>query len=134
MTAGCAAVAAAGFALCITLTACTGVPSAPSYSIATGGNARHGQQLAGQYGCGACHIIPGIRKANGLVGPPLYNWGDRTIIAGELPNTPDNLVRWLQNPKAIEPKNAMPDVGLTKEQATDIAAYLYTLRRGGETD
>lgn len=134
MTATCAAVAAAGFAVCFTLTACTRVQSGPAYSIATGGNAQHGRQLAADYGCGACHTIPGIRTANGLVGPPLYNWGDRTIIAGELPNTPDNLVRWLQNPKAIEPKNAMPDVGLSKQQATDIAAYLYTLRRGAEGD
>lgn len=128
------AVAAASLAFCLTLTACSGVPSAPSYSIATGGNAQHGKKLTKDYGCGACHIIPGIRTAHGLVGPPLYNWGDRTIIAGELPNTPDNLVRWLQNPKAIEPRNAMPDVGLSKEQATDVAAFLYTLRRGGETD
>lgn len=133
MTTACA-VAAASLALCITLSGCSGVSTAPPYSIATGGNAQRGKQLANTYGCGACHIIPGIRTANGLVGPPLYNWGDRTIIAGELPNTPDNLVRWLENPKAIEPKNAMPDVGLSKEQATDIAAYLYTLRSGGETD
>jgi len=54
------------------------------------------------------------------------------MIAGELPNTPDNLIRWLENPKAIEPKNAMPDLGLSQEQATDIAAYLYTLHRSGD--
>ena len=96
------------------------------------GNAHEGKYLIGQYGCGACHIVPGVRGARGLVGPPLYYWGDRTMIAGELPNTPDNLIRWLENPKAIEPKNAMPDVGLSKEQATDIAAYLYTLRRSGD--
>lgn len=130
MTAACAA-AAASIAICFTLAACTGGTSSGSYSIATGGNARRGKQLIGSYGCGACHIIPGIRSARGLVGPPLYDWGERTIIAGELPNTPDNLVRWIENPKAIEPRNAMPDLGLSKEQATDIAAYLYTLRNSG---
>jgi cytochrome c1 len=52
----------------------------------------------------------------------------RTMIAGELPNSPDNLVRWLRNPKAVESGTAMPDLGLSDDQAHDIAAYLYTLR------
>ena len=119
-------------AMVFALAGCWGGGDKASYSIATGGNAEHGKQLISGYGCGACHIIPGVRSARGLVGPPLYEFGDRTIIAGELPNTPDNLVRWLQNPKAIEPENAMPDVGLSREQATDIAAYLYTLRSGSQ--
>jgi cytochrome c1 len=50
------------------------------------------------------------------------------MIAGELPNSPENLVRWLQHPKALEPHTAMPDLGLSTDQAQDIAAYLYTLR------
>jgi len=50
------------------------------------------------------------------------------MIAGELPNVPDNLVRWIMNPPAIEPGTAMPDLGLSKQQARDIAAYLYTLQ------
>jgi cytochrome c1 len=62
------------------------------------------------------------------VGPPLILFGERTMIAGELPNTPDNLVRWLQNPSMVESGTAMPDLGLTTDQAYDIAAYLYTLR------
>lgn len=132
MTGASVAGAAAAFTICFALAACTGGRDAGSNSIMARGDVHQGKQLISQYGCGACHIIPGINGARGLVGPPLYVWGDRTIIAGELPNTPDNLVRWLQNPKAIEPKNAMPDLGLSKEQATDIAAYLYTLRRSGE--
>lgn len=98
------------------------------YVIATGGNAAHGKQLINSYGCGACHVVPGVRGARGLVGPPLLYFGERTMIAGELPNTPDNLVRWIQNPRAVEPKTAMPDLGLSADQANDIAAYLYTLR------
>jgi cytochrome c1 len=50
------------------------------------------------------------------------------MIAGELPNSPDNLARWIQNPKSVEPGTAMPDLGLTTDQAQDVAAYLYTLR------
>ncbi|HEX5236154.1 MAG TPA: c-type cytochrome [Silvibacterium sp.] len=98
------------------------------YQVATGGNAEHGKELINSYGCGACHIVPGVQGARGLVGPPLLYFSQRTMIAGELPNTPDNLVRWIQNPKAVEPKTAMPNLGLSAEQANDIAAYLYTLR------
>jgi cytochrome c1 len=63
-----------------------------------------------------------------MVGPPLIAFGRRTILAGELPNSPDNLVRWLMNPPSIDPKTAMPNLGLNDTQAHDIAAYLYTLR------
>jgi cytochrome c1 len=63
-----------------------------------------------------------------MVGPPLTSWSRRTFIAGEVPNTPDNLVRWLRNPRAIEPGTAMPALGLDDRQARDVAAYLYTLR------
>lgn len=131
MTSARAAIALASLSLCLIPVACNGGKDTGSYSIATGGNPQQGKQLIRSYGCGACHIIPGVRTARGLVGPPLYAFGSRTIIAGELPNTPPNLVRWIQNPKAVEPKTAMPDLGLSKEQATDIAAYLYTLRSGG---
>lgn len=50
------------------------------------------------------------------------------MIAGELPNSPDNLIRWIENPTAVEPKTAMPNLGVTSDQAHDIAAYLYTLQ------
>jgi cytochrome c1 len=44
-----------------------------------------------------------------------------------LPNSADNLVRWIQHPRTIEPKTAMPDLGVSNQDARDIAAYLYTL-------
>jgi cytochrome c1 len=69
-----------------------------------------------------------VRHANGLVGPPLLWWSRRTFIAGELPNTPENLVRWVRSPQSVEPHMAMPALGLSDQQARDVAAYLYTLR------
>jgi cytochrome c1 len=72
-------------------------------------------------------MVPGVRGARGLVGPPLFYLSQRTMIAGELPNSPGNLARWIQHPRTVEPKTAMPDLGLTEDQANDIAAYLYTL-------
>ena len=81
-----------------------------------------------QYGCPACHTIPGVKNANGNVGPPLARIGERTYIAGMLRNTPPNLVRWIREPQAVVPGNAMPDMGVSEADARDIAAYLYTLR------
>jgi len=115
-------------AICFCLPGCTGGNAVRSYGIAIAGNPQHGKQLIQAYGCGACHIIPGIRNARGLVGPPLILFAERTMVAGEIPNTPENLVKWVQNPPSIEPNTAMPDLGLSESQAQDIAAYLYTLR------
>lgn len=87
-----------------------------------------GKALIEEKRCGSCHTIPGIAGARGMVGPPLTGFGRRTFIAGEMPNTPANLARWVQSPTSVEPKTAMPDLGLTERQAQDVAAYLYTLR------
>jgi putative membrane protein len=81
-----------------------------------------------RYGCGSCHSIPGITGAVGMVGPPLGQISQRVYIAGVLANEPDNMIRWLENPQAIDPKTAMPNTGVTPRDARDIAAYLYTLR------
>lgn len=93
-----------------------------------GGNAQRGAKLIGSIGCGSCHNIPGIDGADGKVGPPLTDIGERRFIAGVLSNTPGNMIVWLKNPQAVVPGNAMPDLGLTDKEARDIAAYLYTLR------
>lgn len=98
------------------------------YTAKVEGNPVRGKELIRAYGCGACHFIPGVRDARGLVGPPLLFFSQRTMLAGQLPNSPENLTRWIEHPRAIEPKTAMPDLGLTEDQAGDIAAYLYTLR------
>lgn len=117
-----------GVAACAALGGCQGGQVIARYPVDTGGNAAHGKLVIQQTGCGACHTIPGIYTARGVVGPPLFFFSRRTMIAGELPNSPDNLVRWLKNPKLVEPGTAMPDLGLTDQQARDVAAYLYTLR------
>lgn len=98
-----------------------------NYIPLTGGKAGPGAQVIADKDCGSCHIIPGIHGANGLVGPPLDYFGRRTYIAGELPNTAENLKRWVQSPQSVEPKTAMPNLGLTDQQARDVVAYLYTL-------
>ncbi len=114
--------------ICCLFAGCSGGQYLRSYTVRMDGDPQRGEALIRNYGCGSCHTIPGIYNARGLVGPPLMYFSRRTMIAGELPNSPDNLVRWLRNPKAVEPRTAMPDLGLSNDQAQDIAAYLYTLR------
>jgi cytochrome c1 len=115
-------------AAALSLTACTGGKIARAYEVPTGGAAVRGKTAIVAKNCGSCHTIPGIEGAHGVVGPPLYFFARRTYIAGEAPNTPDNLVRWIKSPQSIEPHTAMPDLGVTEQQARDIAAYLYTIR------
>jgi cytochrome c2 len=91
------------------------------------GDPQQGAAHIAQVGCGTCHIIPGIDGARGLVGPPLDHMGKRIFIAGLLRNTPANMMAWLRDPQQVVPGNAMPDMGLSEEQARDITAYLYTL-------
>lgn len=113
---------------CLAIAGCMNEPAAEPYQVTGGGNAAEGRRVIEAKGCGACHTIPGIYTAHGLVGPPLNFFSRRTMIAGELPNSPANLFRWLKDPQSVEPNTDMPDLGLTDEQARDITAYLYTLR------
>jgi len=98
----------------------------------TGGNPWAGREKVREYGCDACHTIPGIPGADALVGPPLGGIGGRMYIAGILTNTPEHMVRWIVDPPALDSATAMPNVGVTERDARDIAAYLYTLSSGRE--
>jgi cytochrome c len=84
-----------------------------------------GAALIRSYGCGTCHMVRGIDGADGEVGPPLTGLDKRRMIAGRLPNTPANLARWISQPQAVDPGNAMPDMGVPMAAARIIAAYLY---------
>jgi cytochrome c len=101
---------------------------ARSEVLAVGGDPERGAETIQYAGCGSCHYIPGVAGAHGMVAAPLTWFSRRTFIAGEVPNTPDNLVLWIRSPQAIEPHTAMPSAGLDDRQARDVAAYLYTLR------
>jgi cytochrome c len=119
--------AAIAWAACV---GCRGVgkASADTLQVPNGDPARGRAIVAGgAYGCTGCHAIRGMGAPYGVVGPPLDGMASRAFIAGQLPNTPDVLVAFLQNPAALVPATAMPDVRLGLAQARDIAAYLYTL-------
>lgn len=93
-----------------------------------GGDPRRGEEAIRSYGCGSCHTIPGIAGANGLVGPPLAGIAQRSYVGGVLTNTPENMVRWIENPPAVDSKTAMPNLGVSHRDALDIAGYLYSLK------
>jgi len=83
-----------------------------------------GRALIASYGCGTCHAIPGVPGADAMAAPPLDRFWQRTYIAGVLPNTRTNLARWIQDPQTIIPGNAMPNLGVTEEEASDMVDYL----------
>ncbi len=96
--------------------------------ITGGGNPAIGKETIRRYGCQGCHSIPGIRDAKGVVGPPLDHLSKRIYLAGELPNTTQNLMHWIQHPHDIHPRTAMPEMGVSEQDARDISAFLYTLK------
>jgi len=94
----------------------------------TGGNPHAGRAAIERRPCGGCHEIPGVPGAAGKVGPSLKGFSGRIYIGGRRQNTPANLVAWIENPRAIDPQNVMPPMGIGEREARDIAAYLYTLQ------
>jgi putative membrane protein len=97
-------------------------------SVIAGGDVERGRQTIETMGCGACHAISGVPGAAGQVGPPLNGVASRAIIGGVLPNTPANMVAWIEDPPSLAPHTAMPNLGVAPAAARDIVAYLYTLR------
>lgn len=77
-----------------------------------------------QYGCPTCHVIPGVPGAVGKVGPPLDDLGQRSFLAGTLQNSPDHLAAWIQHPQHFQPGTAMPEMGVTPQDANTIVRFL----------
>jgi cytochrome c len=90
-----------------------------------GGDPDHGRAAIMQYGCTSCHSVPGVGSVADGIGPDLAGLADRRLLAGQVPNRPENLLRWLQDPQELAPGTVMPDMGVTEKDARDIAAYLY---------
>ncbi len=90
------------------------------------GDAARGRIALAQYGCRACHMIPGVTGSKVWVGRPLEDMAKRPIIAGTLPNNQANLVRWIRDPQAIDPHTAMPVLGVSERDAIDMSAWLLS--------
>jgi cytochrome c len=93
----------------------------------TPGNPEVGRGYFATKGCTGCHSLEGFTGASGVEGPTLNNMTLRPTIAGEtIQNTPDNLTRWIQDPPSLKPGTRMPNLGLTQQEARDLAAFLYS--------
>lgn len=103
---------------------CAAIPPAGAET----GEVARGQALTARYHCGSCHRIPGVPAARGTLAVTLEDFGRRSYIAGRVANTPEMLARWLHQPQAVVPGTLMPDLGVSRADAHDMAAYLGTLR------
>jgi cytochrome c2 len=84
-----------------------------------------GKALLAEYGCVSCHSIKGFDTPPRTAGPPLGRIADNSYVGGLLPNTAGDLARWIMHPRQVSPGTAMPELGVTAEQARDMVAYLY---------
>lgn len=127
--------------LMLATAACAGGPAAPAavrvasaaplgrLTAAPGvaGDPMRGRDLFATIGCGGCHTLRGLPGASGVAGPNLTNVTLRPTLAGEsIPMAPETLARWLVNPADVKPGTPMPSLGLSGEQARDVAAFLYS--------
>jgi cytochrome c len=97
-------------------------------SRVVGGDPERGRLLVQQYQCAACHFIPEVQGPNGDAGPSLESMGRLSYIAGSIPNQPENMIRFLQNPPAVKPGTLMPALGITDDEARHMAAFMYSLK------
>lgn len=95
--------------------------------IVAGGHPEAGRAALARHPCVNCHVVPGVPGSRGVVGPPLARWAGRAYIGGRLPNTPETLVAWIRDAPSFDPQVAMPDMGISDQDARDMAAYLFTL-------
>ncbi len=92
------------------------------------GAAAQGEQVFLNGACIGCHTINGT-KAQGTVGPNLTHFASRGEFAGAiLPNTPENVARWLQNPPGVKPGTLMPNLHLSQDQISQLVAFLESLK------
>jgi cytochrome c oxidase subunit 2 len=97
--------------------------SPPSTALAA-----KGAEVFKEKNCVNCHSIAGL-MTKGLVAPDLTHVGSRTTLAaGTLPNTPENLAKWLKNPQSVKKGALMPDIGLNTDQIKYLTAYLEGLK------
>jgi nitric oxide reductase subunit C len=83
-----------------------------------------GQQIYNQKGCNACHMING--QGASTPGPDLSRIGSQPYDA--LPNDPEFIRKWLENPVAQKPTTTMPRIELTSGEIDALVAYLTSLK------
>ncbi len=93
-----------------------------------------GQKVFMNKGCVACHTINGLSELapgarSRTSGPNLTHVGSRDYIAAHtLKNSPDSIATWVKNPQAVKPGALMSNLGLTDQEASDVAGFLTSLK------
>ena len=88
-----------------------------------------GMALFQTKGCIGCHSSNAMTPMKGMLGPNLSGIGSRKMIAaGWLPNSDENLKRWLHDPQAVKKGVGMIIPKLTDTEVDALVAYLRTKR------
>lgn len=99
----------------------------PVHDASSGDPIAVGAKIYANSPCTTCHTIAGV--SSGHLAPNLTHFASRTTLAaGMLENNPKNLAAWVRNAKKLKPGAQMPALGLSAEQASDLAAYLESLK------
>jgi cytochrome c oxidase subunit 2 len=92
------------------------------------GLGRPGEAAFMSLSCINCHRVSGTPAA-GTFGPDLSHlMGRQTLGAGVIPNTPDNLRRWIRDPQTMKPGNLMPNMQLSEHELGQVFVYLSSLK------
>ena len=94
------------------------------FSKFVGGNKEKGKELIETVGCMGCHGVEGLdeksKKIGSYAGPYLTGTGSKVDA--------DWLVSWLKKPDHYQEDTIMPSFRLTDKEASDITAYLMSLK------
>ena len=87
-----------------------------------------GEHVFLSHACSGCHQIRGT-PARGLVGPDLTHlMSRRTLAAGTIPNTRDELANWIIDPQEFKPGNKMPALNIDGPELDALLVYLRSLK------
>jgi len=110
------------------LTAGTEAP----HEAASAGDVARGKAIATRKGCLVCHAFTGASTAS--VAPEVPGVTPEKLARGieQAPDLrlarqrvrPDVMVKWIEDPTAVRADAEMPALGLTEEEARDVAAYV----------
>jgi len=91
-------------------------------------SASEGSAVFQRNACVNCHTVSGT-AAKGTFGPDLSHVASRaTIASGSVPNTPENLRAFVDNPAHFKPGALMPSMHLSDHDLGAVTQYLMTLR------
>ena len=102
-------------------------PDLRPYRDVPGGDVERGRKALEQYKSGSCHKIAGVEGANGTRGQSLAGLALRNDIVGALPNTPEDVVHWIRDPKSVYPETAMPNLNVSQREAHDMVSNLFAV-------